>query len=92
MMPGDIAKLLDKEDEREVYCLKCVKIDHLQVLPPGNAKVTKLAKKYSQTCFLIMKWSQMWKCYERSGLLVEQDALQRARNEAKTTSRPSEPG
>lgn len=77
----EIVKLEQKDDDNEVYCLTCAKLDHLQILRSGNAKITRLAKKYSQSRFLIMKWSDAWKCYERQGLLVEAAALERARKE-----------
>lgn len=79
---NDLVQLEPKDDDNEVFCLTCAKLDHLQVLPSGNAKITRLAKKYSQTRFLIMKWSDTWKCYERQGLLVEAAALERARKES----------
>lgn len=82
MQVDEIVHLNKREDDSEVFCLKCAKLDHLHVLRSGNAKVTRLAKKYSTTRFLIMKWSDAWKCYERQGLLVEAEALERARSEA----------
>lgn len=78
----DIITLTSKKDEKEVFCRKCSKLDDLVVLKPGNAQVTRLAKKYSKRHFVIMKWSELWKTYERQGLLVEPDALERARKEA----------
>lgn len=54
----------------------------MEVLRSGNAQVTRLAKKYSTKHFIVLKWSEIWKTYERQGLLVEPDALKRARDEA----------
>ena len=81
---NEIVQLHDKEDDREVFCLHCAKLDHLERLPTGNAKLTRLAKKYSTVTYLIMKWSDTWKCYERQGLLVESAALEKARKELVT--------
>src|SRR5262249_11736034 len=78
----DIVTLVEKKDEKEVFCRKCSKLDELEVLKPGNAQVTRLAKKYSKRHFVIVKWSELWKTYERFGLLVEVEALARARSEA----------
>ncbi len=82
-LPVDvIVKLNYKEnDEVEAFCLTCAGLDQLVVLKSGNAQVTRLAKKYSTRHFVIMKWSELWKTYERQGLLVESDALERATKE-----------
>jgi hypothetical protein len=77
-----IVQLNDKRDEREVFCLSCAKLGHLEFLRPGNAKITRLAKKYSSATFAVLKWSDMWKCYERHGLLVEPQAIDRAEEES----------
>lgn len=77
-----IVKLNHKDnDEVEAFCLKCSRLDELVVLKSGNAQVTRLAKKYSKQHFVIMKWSELWKTYERQGLLVESEALERATKE-----------
>lgn len=70
------------EDEREVFCRKCAGLEEMEVLRSGNAQITRLAKKYSSRHFVVLKWSELWKTYERQGLLVETDALKQAREEA----------
>jgi hypothetical protein len=82
LVENDIIQIAPKNDEREVFCLACVGLAHLAVLSGGNAAVTRLAKKYSSLRFVIVKWSDTWKCYERQGLLVEKQALERAQKEA----------
>jgi hypothetical protein len=84
MLVNDLIVLHNKEDEKEVYCLNCEKLDHLQVLKAGDPKITRLAKKYSTTLFVVMKWSDTWKFYERQGLLVEPEALAKARKDAES--------
>lgn len=85
LVVDDIVKLNTKsEDEKEVFCRKCAGLDALEILRSGNAQVTRLAKKYSKEHFVILKWSDLWKTYERQGLLVERDALAKAKEEAKS--------
>jgi hypothetical protein len=79
---NEIIQIVPKGDEREVFCLGCAGLCHLEVLPSGDAAVTRLARKYSGVRFVIVKWSDTWKCYERQGLLVEKQALERAQKEA----------
>ncbi len=82
LVVGDIAKLNKKnEDEKEVFCLSCAGLSGMELLPSGNAAVTRLAKKYSTKHFVVMRWSEVWKTYERQGLLVEVEALKQARDE-----------
>jgi hypothetical protein len=82
MIVDEIVKLDEKEDEKEVYCCNCAGLADLTLLASGNATVTRLAKKYSQIRFVVVKWSDTWKCYERQGLLVEKQALERAQKES----------
>ena len=77
-----LARLQEGKDEQEVLCGKCAELDGLELLPGGNAQLTRLAKKYSKTRFVVVKWSELWKCYERQGLLLEPQAIERARKEA----------
>jgi hypothetical protein len=83
LVVDDIVKLNTKSnDETEAFCRQCAGLSELEVLRSGNAQVTRLAKKYSKNNYVILKWSELWKTYERQGLLVEPDALKRAREEA----------
>jgi hypothetical protein len=75
--PAEIVKLQNGVDEREVLCRSCAGLENFVAVPAGNAQVTRLAKKYSPIRYVIMKWSQLWKCYERQGLLVEQQAAEK---------------
>lgn len=81
--PGMIVKLEPGQDEREVRCRKCAQLDQLEFLKSGNAKVTQMAKKYSQRVIVVMQWSELWKTYERVGLLVEPAAIDRIEQELK---------
>jgi hypothetical protein len=62
-------------------CLSCAEIDHLVFLPTGDAGVTRRARKHSSLCAVVLKWSSARKRYERQGLLVQEEALERAEAE-----------
>jgi hypothetical protein len=82
-LPADeLVKLENKADERQVHCLVCAGLSDLALLRKGNAALTRLVKKYSATCFVVVKWSDAWKCYERYGLLVEKQALAQAQKQS----------
>lgn len=67
--------------ERGALCLACADLDHLAFLPPGNAALTRRAKKHSRLSAVVLKFSSARKRYERQGLLVEEAALARAEDE-----------
>lgn len=79
---GEIVKLTHKEDEKEAFCRNCASLQDYELVPSGNARLTRLAKKYSGTFYVVMRWSELWKCYERQGLLAPIEAVARARLEA----------
>lgn len=85
--PTAIVKLISKEEDREVLCDKCSGFETLEFLPGGNAKITQLAKKASSRFFVVLKWSELWKTYERQGLLVESSAIDEAESVAGATAR-----
>jgi hypothetical protein len=62
-------------------CLSCADLDHLVFLSPGNAALTRRARKHSTLSVVVLKWSRSRKRYERQGLLVEEAALERAEKE-----------
>jgi hypothetical protein len=64
-----------------LLCLSCADLDHLSFLPPGDAALTRRARNYSTLAAVVLKWSRARKRYERQGLLVEEQALQRAEAE-----------
>lgn len=78
---GEIARLMHDTEERELFCAKCSGLDKLEVLAKGNARLTRLASKYSKTKYTLLKWSALWKAYERQGLLLEPEAIARAKDE-----------
>lgn len=69
------------DPEQGVLCLHCADMDHLVFLPSGDAALTRRARKYSKLPAIVLKWSRARKRYERQGLLVEEEALDRAEEE-----------
>ena len=62
-------------------CLSCSDLDHLVMLPSGDAALTRRSRAQSKLSAVVLKWSRARKRYERQGLLVEQEALERAEQE-----------
>lgn len=62
-------------------CLSCADLDHLLFLAAGDPALTRRAKKHSGLSAVVLKWSRARKRYERQGLLVEEEALQKAEQE-----------
>jgi hypothetical protein len=62
-------------------CLSCADLEHLVFLASGDAALTRRARKHSTLSAVVLKWSRTRKRYERQGLLVENEALERAEQE-----------
>jgi hypothetical protein len=62
-------------------CLTCAGFAGLEYLHRGDASLTRLAKKYSSITLVVVEFSRARKRYERQGLLVQKEALQKAENE-----------
>lgn len=67
--------------EKGATCLTCADMDHLVFLPAGDTALTRRSGKYSGLSAVVLKWSRARKRYERQGLLVENEALERAERE-----------
>jgi hypothetical protein len=67
--------------DRGALCLACADLDHLAFLPSGDAALTRRARKHSRLAAVVLKWSRARQQYERQGLLVEEQALERAETE-----------
>jgi hypothetical protein len=68
-------------EEKGALCLACADLDHLEFLPSGDAAMTRRAGKYSTLTAVVLKFSRARQRYERQGLLVENQALERAEAE-----------
>jgi hypothetical protein len=67
--------------EKGALCLACADLDHLLFLPSGDPALTRRARKYSTLAAVVLQWSRSRKRYERQGLLVEAEALEKAEEE-----------
>lgn len=67
--------------DKGVACLTCADLDHLVFLPSGDSALTRRSRKYSRLSAVVLKWSRARKRYERQGLLVENEGLERAERE-----------
>jgi hypothetical protein len=62
-------------------CLSCADLDHLVFLGSGDAALTRRARKHSGLSAVVVRFSRARRRYEHQGVLVEQDALERAEAE-----------
>jgi hypothetical protein len=76
--------------DRGALCLACADLEHLVFLPSGDPALTRRAKKHSNLSAVVLKWSKARKRYERQGLLVEEQALNRAEEECLADSEARE--
>lgn len=85
-----IVKLEQGKEEQEVLCSNCSGLKDFVLLQAGNAELTRAVKKQSPNTFVVMKWSELWKCYERKGLYVERNVLETAKEQiAKSSDKKS---
>lgn len=68
-------------DDRGPLCLGCADLSHLAFLPAGDAALTRRARKASGLSAVVVRFSRARKRYERQGILVEEEALERAEAE-----------
>jgi hypothetical protein len=76
--------------EKGALCLACADMDHLVFLPSGDAALTRRARKHSTLSAVVLKWSRARKRYERQGLLVEAQGLEKAEEECLADSEARE--
>ncbi|MBD3374377.1 DUF2293 domain-containing protein [candidate division KSB1 bacterium] len=69
------------DQEKGALCLSCADLDHLEFLPSGDPALTRRSKKYSKLYAVVLRWSKRRKRYERQGLLVELEAIEKAEQE-----------
>jgi hypothetical protein len=69
------------EENKGALCLACADLDELVFLPSGDAALTRRARKHSVLSAVVLKFSRARGRYERQGLLVEENALNRAEAE-----------
>jgi len=69
------------KENKGALCLACADLDHLVFLPSGDMALTRRARKHSTLAAVVLRWSRARKRYERQGLLVETEALEKAEQE-----------
>jgi hypothetical protein len=74
---GDIMAL---ENELPL-CLSCADLDHLEFLARGDATLTRRARKHSPLAAVVLRFNRSRKRYDRIGMLVTSEAVQRAASE-----------
>jgi hypothetical protein len=67
--------------EQGCLCLSCADLDHLVFLRAGSAALTRRSRKHSALVAVVLQWSRARRRYERQGLLVETEALEKAEAE-----------
>ncbi|NAS24240.1 DUF2293 domain-containing protein [Herbidospora sp. NEAU-GS84] len=65
-------------EDASPHCLTCADMDHLVMLPAGNAALSRRAKKESGLSAVVVEYNPRRKRFERRGVLVEEAALARA--------------
>jgi hypothetical protein len=65
-------------DGSRPLCLACADLDHLVLVPRGDAALTRRAWAASGLRAVVLRWSRSRRRYERQGILVEEEALQQA--------------
>jgi hypothetical protein len=68
-------------DDAGPLCLGCADLDHLVYLPAGDAALTRRAKKAGGLSAVVVRFSRARRRYERQGILIEEEALDRAERE-----------
>lgn len=63
------------------HCLDCADLGHLEFLPRGDTALTRRATKHSPLRAVVVQWSQARQHYERQGILVTSEAIDRAEQE-----------
>lgn len=77
---------LDKGDlltmqGQQALCMECADFDHLIFLGSGDAALTRRATRLSGLWAVVVRFSRSRKRYERQGVLVQPEALEKAEEE-----------
>lgn len=68
-------------EKDQPYCLDCADLGHLKFLPRGDTALTRRATKHSPLRAVVVQWSRARQHYERQGILVTSEAIDRAEQE-----------
>lgn len=62
-------------------CMTCADLEHLVFLPSGDTALTRRARRHSRLSAVVVRFSRARRRYERQGILVEEEAVDRAETE-----------
>jgi hypothetical protein len=68
-------------ENEQPHCLDCADLGHLEYLPRGNPALTRRATKHSPLRAVVVQWARARQRYERQGILVTGEAIDRAERE-----------
>lgn len=71
-------------EAKDVYCLDCAGLAKLAFQPSGDATLSRRAKKFTTKFAEVVEFNKRRKRYERRGILVEEKALEMARQSCKS--------
>lgn len=74
MLKGDLLYI----EGNQALCMVCAEFEKLIFLQSGDRQLTLKAKKHSPIHVVVLKFSSARKRYERQGILVQQQALEKA--------------
>ncbi len=78
--------ILAEDEKKRGWCAACADVKSLELLPPGDAAMTRRSKKYSSRTVVVQQWNNKRKRYERLGQFVEPEAILKARAECESDS------
>ncbi len=68
-------------EKGQPLCLGCADLDHLEFLPSGDAALTRRARKHSRLSAVVVRFARARGRYERQGILVAPEAIEKAEEE-----------
>lgn len=68
-------------EKNDALCLQCADLDHLEFLGSGDAALSRRARKHSPLSAVVVQFNRRAKRYERRGILVTAEAIDRAEEE-----------
>lgn len=68
-------------EKKQPLCLSCADLDHLDFLPSGDAALTGRARLNSRLSAVVVRFSRTRGRYERQGILVSPEAIEKAEEE-----------
>jgi len=76
----DVGDFVRPETDKPL-CIDCADLGELVFLPSGDVALTRRSRKHSVLSAVVLRFNRRRKRYERQGVLVEAEALERAEDE-----------